>query len=179
MIAICIIIGQIMELIKLFFLGAIGYLLAGLYDLAIVYEKPVLKRIFYLGFFITPIPYPILFFTHESPLSLFAIWTIFILIGIFAILLVYSVLLEIPLKAEKTGKLYRGGTYSISRHPGFIWFTIINLLIGVYFWDFQITLLCIGFTACNLILILLEDVMIFPKMFPEYGDYKKETRFFI
>ncbi|AEV30141.1 putative protein-S-isoprenylcysteine methyltransferase [Sphaerochaeta pleomorpha str. Grapes] len=168
-----------MELIKLFFLGAIGYFLAGLYDLAIVYKKPVLKRVFYLGFFITPIPYPILFFTHESPLSLIAIWATIILIGVFSILLVYSVLLEIPLKAEKTGKLYRGGTYSISRHPGFIWFTMINLLIGVYFWNFKITLLCIGFTACNLLLILIEDLIFFPRMFSEYEEYKKETHFFI
>jgi protein-S-isoprenylcysteine O-methyltransferase Ste14 len=168
-----------MELIKLFFLGVMGYLMAGWYDLAIMYNKPLLKKVLYVGFFITPVPYLVIFFTWSSPLSVVARVVVILLMVLFAVLLFYSVLLEIPLKAEKTGKLYRKGTYSLSRHPGFIWFTMINFLISVYFWNYQITLLSIGFTACNLILITLEDLVLFPRMFPEYKEYRKETPFFI
>jgi protein-S-isoprenylcysteine O-methyltransferase Ste14 len=168
-----------MELIKLFFLGALGYLLAGFYDIAILYGKNLLKKVLYIGFFITSIPYPVIFFTYNSPLSIIARWVIIPLIVMFGLLLIYSVLLEIYFFAGKNGGLYQGGTYSISRHPGFIWFTMINLLVGIYFWNFHITLLCIGFTACNLVLIIVEDLILFPKMFPEYKEYRKKTPFFL
>jgi protein-S-isoprenylcysteine O-methyltransferase Ste14 len=168
-----------MEIIKLFLLGATGYLLAGFYDVAILYGKKLLKKILYIGFFITSIPYPIIFYIYKSPLSILAQWVIIPLIVMFGLLLIYSVLLEISFFAGKNGGLYQGGTYSISRHPGFIWFTMINLLVGIYFWNFHITLLCIGFTACNLVLIIVEDLILFPKMFPEYKEYRKKTPFFL
>ena len=56
-----------MELIKLFLLGATGYLLAGLYDVAIVYDKPLVRKLLYVGFFLTAVPYPVIFFTWVSP----------------------------------------------------------------------------------------------------------------
>ncbi len=168
-----------MELIKLFFLGAIGYLLAGLYDVAILLDKPVLRRFLYAGFFITAIPYPVVFFTRDSPLPGFAGWILFPLIIGFALLLIYSVMIETSLFSESTGKLYQKGTYRISRHPGFIWYTIINVLVSIYYWNYHITMLFAGFTLCNLILITVEDRIFFPKMFSEYDAYRKSTPFFL
>lgn len=168
-----------MELIKLFLLGATGYLLAGMYDITIVYHKPLLKKIFTVGFLVTVIPYPILFFSNPSPLPIPVARTLLILALPFALLLAFSVLIEIPLLAKQPGKLYRGGTYRHSRHPGFLWFTIINLLASIYFWNFDIFLACTGFTACNLALITVEDRILFPKMFPDYEEYKKQTPFLL
>ncbi|MDD4220687.1 MAG: hypothetical protein PHR10_10980, partial [Sphaerochaetaceae bacterium] len=69
--------------------------------------------------------------------------------------------------------------YSISRHPGFLWYTAINILFSIYFWDCRITLLCAGLCLDNLILITVEDKILFPRMFPEYQEYKKQTPFLL
>ncbi|PKL11705.1 MAG: hypothetical protein CVV52_12910 [Spirochaetae bacterium HGW-Spirochaetae-8] len=168
-----------MGLIKLFILGATGYFLTGLYDVAILRKRPLLKKILSVGFPITATPYLFLFLAWESPHSTFMQWTIVVLLLCFSILLVYSVLLEIPLSSVEPAALYQGGTYRFSRHPGFIWFTIINLLIPLYFWNFGISLICLGFILCDLALIFIEDRYFFPEMFPEYGEYKKKTPFFL
>lgn len=168
-----------MELIKLFLLGATGYLLAGLYDMAILHEKPLLRKFLYVGFFITALPYPVIFFTWVSPFPSFVAWIIFFLIFVFALLLIFSVMIEIALFSDKTGKLYQGGTYGISRHPGFIWYTIINVLVSIYYWNYHITILCLGLVLCNLILIVVEDCIFFPKMFSEYAEYRKNTPFIL
>ncbi len=166
-----------MELIKLFFLGATGYLLAGLYDVAILYDKPLLRKFLYAGFFITAVPYPVIFFTWASPLPSFVSWIFYPLVIVFALLLIYSVMIETALFSDTTGKLYQKGTYKISRHPGFIWYTVINILVSIYYWSYHITLLFLGLTLCNLVLIVIEDRILFPKMFSEYEEYRKHTPF--
>jgi protein-S-isoprenylcysteine O-methyltransferase Ste14 len=168
-----------MELIKLFLLGATGYSLAAMYDVAILYRKQHLKHLFSLGFILTVIPYPFVFQSYRSPLPVVARTVLLVLAGIFALLLLYSVVIEIALFARQPGKLYREGTYSICRHPGFLWFTTINVLASIYFWNFLIFLVCTGFTACNLALIAIEDIVLFPKMFPEYEEYKSRTPFLL
>ena len=168
-----------MGLIKLFILGATGYFLTGLYDVAILRKRSLLKKILSVGFPLTATPYLFLFLAWESPHSNITQWTLVVLLLCFSMLLVYSVLLEIPLSAVEPGTLYQGGTYRFSRHPGFLWFTIINLLVPLYFWDFGIGLICLGFILCNLTLIFIEDRCFFPEMFPEYVEYKKKTPFFL
>ena len=150
-----------------------------MYDLAILYNKSSLKRLFSVGFFITAVPYVILFTTHASPHGLIIILIIVMLIVLFTFLLLYSVFLETSLFSKTAGVLFTEGTYSFSRHPGFLWYTIVGLLISFYFWDLQIMLLFLGLIVCNLILIIVEDTFIFPRMFLEYHTYKKHTPFFI
>lgn len=147
--------------------------------MAILWDKPLLRKFLYAGFFITALPYPVIFFTWVSPLPGFSVWIIFPLVIGFALLLIYSVLVEIALFAPGDGKLYRGGTYQISRHPGFIWYTMINVLLSIYYWNYRITLVLAGFTLCNLILITVEDCIFFPKMFEEYGEYREQTPFIL
>lgn len=154
-------------------------MLSGLYDVAVLYDKYLLKKGLYLGFFLTAAPYPIMFFTMRSPLGPTLAILLVLLILVFGALLAYSVLIEIPRSPNKAGTLYRGGTYSFSRHPGFIWYTVVNILIAVYFWDIGVALVCAGFIACNLVLIAIEDSVLFPRMFPDYGEYRKETPFFL
>jgi protein-S-isoprenylcysteine O-methyltransferase Ste14 len=168
-----------MGLIKLFIIGATGYLLSGLYDVAVLYDKYLLKKGLYCGFFLTAVPYPIMFLTLYSPHGTGVIILLLLLIALFAALLTYSVLIEIPRSSNTNGMLYRGGTYSFSRHPGFIWYTVVNILIAVYFWDIGVALVCAGFIVCNLVLIAIEDSVLFPRMFAEYGEYRKETPFFL
>jgi protein-S-isoprenylcysteine O-methyltransferase Ste14 len=168
-----------MEFIKLFIVGFAGYLLSGFHDVAMLYNKSSLKRILSLGFFITAIPYVYLFATYTSPHGKAIVLTTILLITLFGLLLIYSVFIETALFSSKAGTLYSEGTYRFSRHPGFIWYTKINVLVAFYFWNFHITLLCVGLIACNLILISIEDIILFPKLFPTYNDYRQNTPFII
>lgn len=166
-----------MDLIKLFLLGASGYLLAALYDIALLYRHFTLSKVLYLGFFVTAVPYPLFFMQFTSPHTLLFSIVLIIFMTLSLILLIYSVLLEIPLKADKSGDVYTKGTYKICRHPGFLWYTAFNLCTALYFWYAPITMVLLGYTFCNLILVTLEDLVLFPKMFPTYREYKKTTRF--
>lgn len=168
-----------MELIKLFLVGSSGYLLAGLYDISILYNKPLLRKLLYGGFFLTAVPYPVIFYTQTSPHPSFIIWILIGGIVIFSCLLIFSSLLEHTLCATEAGTLYDKGTYSISRHPGFVWYTIVNSLVSIFCWDFRITLLLFGLTLCNFILITIEDLISFPRMFPGYQEYKTRTPFLL
>lgn len=169
-----------MEFIKLFIcgiLGLIGYILSGLYDLAIIHEKKLLRKLSYPGFFITAIPYVILFFHYEIPHSVLFSAILLLLIGLFLVLLIYSVLIEIPRNSKDTSEVYDRGTYSFSRHPGFLWYTVLNMLMAVLFWNWGILLLCILFTVFNFALILIEDRILFPIMFSTYTEYRRNTPF--
>ncbi|MGE4455034.1 MAG: hypothetical protein AB7D92_10945 [Sphaerochaeta sp.] len=167
-----------MEFFKLFLLGASGYLLAALYDIALLKGYFRLSKVLYLGFFVTALPFFFLFSQFSTPHNpTFGMLTILIM-ACCAALLIYSVLIELPLKGKK-GTLYREGTYKICRHPGFLWFSCFNVFASIFFWYTPITLVLAGYTLCNLALVTLEDRILFPKMFPEYGEYKKTTPFLI
>lgn len=154
-------------------------MLAALYDIALLYKHHLLSRVLYLGFFVTALPFPFLFYTYQSPFSTpFKIVLIFGM-GASLLLLIYSVLVEIPLKGHADGTLYTKGTYAFCRHPGFWWYTIFTLCVIVYFWYAPIVLVGFGFIACNFLLIVFEDVILFPRLFPQYGEYKKTTPFLI
>lgn len=158
-------------------LGASGYLISGLYDTAILFDKPMLQKVFRAGMLLTAAPYPFLFISHETALPPMLAWILLPCISILAALLIYSVFLEIPLADVEAGTLYRKGTYRLSRHPGFLWYTGINILIAIYFLDGSIILLCGALTVCNLALIIIEDRFLFPRMFAGYEDYRKQTPF--
>lgn len=166
-----------MNIIKLFLLGACGYLLATLYDIALLYNKNWLARLLYVGFFLTALPFVFFFISFTSPHPTALRIVILVLMFISLVLTLYSVLLEIPLHGN--GTLYTKGTYSLCRHPGFLWYSFFTLLTATYFWYAPLAWVCLGFICCNFALITLEDVVLFPKMFPQYKDYKKTTRFLI
>lgn len=151
-------------------------MLAALYDIALLYRKPLLARLFYAGFFLTALPFVFFFFSYDSPHRPFILQVILLaLLAISLLLTVYSVLLEIPLRGD--GSLYTKGTYHLCRHPGFLWYSLFTLLTATYFWYAPLTWVCLGFIACNFALIVLEDAVLFPKLFPQYDDYKKTTPF--
>lgn len=169
-----------MTLIKLFVIGAIGYLFSGLYDVAIIHRKSLLKKFLYIGFFITAVPYAILLASYPTPHTLPLRWILYLLFIVFGALSAYSVLIEIAVAAKHAdGGLYRGGTYAISRHPGFLWYTAITILAAMYFWNGPIALLCFALWVCDLLLITIEDLVLFPRMFEGYREYRRQVPFFV
>lgn len=77
----------------------------------------------------------------------------------------------------KKQSVYDKGIYALCRHPGFLFFA------GLYI------CLCLGtelpwyvaalYTALDLLLVIAEDVLVFPKTLDGYGDYKLTTPFLI
>ncbi len=175
-----------MELIKLFILGSAGYILLFIYDLSQLYNKPLIRYMSSVGFLLTGLPYVILIGKYGFvQLTLYEYIILFVLF-LLTLLLVYSVLIEIPLYYHRSKpincdknepEIYCYGTYSFSRHPGFIWYTCINIMFVA--WNLKLFLLMMILTAWNFLLILIEDKYIFPKTFKGYDTYKKAVPFIL
>ena len=110
-------------------------------------------------------------------------WTLYL--GYFLLLLAgylmyLSLIREIhPQEAylsESHGRqLVKTGTYALVRHPGVLWFTLF-LLALLLISRSQILLLAAPiWIGMDILYILIQDRFYFPRMFPGYGQYRKET----
>lgn len=95
-------------------------------------------------------------------------------------LLVYSLFLELPFvqtygKKEHNHNLVNTGTYALCRHPGVLWFGFVFLFF--FFTTGAVLLIPAGiiWTIIDILHVYLQEKMFFPKMFPEYGKYIKDT----
>lgn len=100
-----------------------------------------------------------------------------------AALLVWSVFLEIHIIKKKRHlgpfDVITEGTYGVCRHPGFWWFALFVLALGIIrnFYAYFITIFIM--IVLDLLLIFIQDRYIFPKVFSGYDDYKKSVPFLI
>jgi protein-S-isoprenylcysteine O-methyltransferase Ste14 len=101
--------------------------------------------------------------------------------GVFAVLLVYSVLLEIPLRgrspAGSTPALYTAGTYRLSRHPGLLWFLLMQLSLNAIYLDGSFVAVSLVLALGDLGLVAVQDLYVFPLTFPGYAAYKLRVPF--
>jgi protein-S-isoprenylcysteine O-methyltransferase Ste14 len=165
--------------------GSIAFALIAIYDWAQVRELTWLKPLFLLSAVALCIgTIGILSVPTEFK---FAIWLrFFTWIGlvIFLLLLIYSILIEIPIKIKhsehESGSnrfLVDTGTYALSRHPGVLWFggaaaCMILLHPSVLTLSAGIT-----WTAMDVLLVWVEDQYFFPRIFTGYSEYQKTTPF--
>lgn len=101
-------------------------------------------------------------------------------------LLVYSVLLEIPLRSlrgpggsrggARERRAYRSGTYRLCRHPGVLWFTLM-LAPQVPFRPAEFGFAAAALTVMDLALVAFEDRVVFPRLFTDYREYRVEVPF--
>ncbi len=109
--------------------------------------------------------------------------------GIFAAasgsLLVFSQFLEIPLstsykKVCGIRRVIRTGTYALVRHPGVLWFFFLTLSLVPVTGSLAMCAAVPLWTALNVILVLVEDRVFFPRVFGRaYQDYKRRVPFLI
>lgn len=180
-----------MDLRNLFLLGTAGYCILFIYDFAQLRKWTVLKRLCTIGFPLTALPYLgiWIYFNPSGKYSNFFVLFLMLMILALFILLLYSVLIEISLYYFLLRKnmqnineeffVYDKGTYSFSRHPGFIWYTGINICITILYLNSTVLILCLLVTFFNLCLIVYEDFFLFPRLFPRYNDYKKSVPFLL
>ena len=196
------IIWENMEFCNLILVSTLGYIVLFLHDVSQLGSSKCMTRLTMMSYVLVMVPYlyvPITMSISLTPFSFAHIIIILSLICFFG-LLVYSVLLEIPIHTRRTPaqvstetadgtvsaheavnsckpSTYTRGTYRLCRHPGFIWLTVINILYILLYHHQGITLLMIVLTICNLILIILEDTLIFPKIFCDYETYRGNVPF--
>jgi protein-S-isoprenylcysteine O-methyltransferase Ste14 len=124
---------------------------------------------------VTPVKLHLPFFT--LPLGVF-------LLVISLCLLVYSLFIEIPFHntyAEKGvgNKLITTGTYALVRHPGVIWLALAYLSLALLFPSTTLFLAVAIWLIIDITLVIVEDKLLFPKMFPAYREYQLKTPFLI
>ena len=104
--------------------------------------------------------------------------------GMFFALLVYTLFFALPfketyVKENHTRLAYTNGVYALCRHPGMLWFAGLFLCLwamtgdpfrGAYF------LLMIFW---DLLYIVYQDLIIFPRTFSNYKEYKESTPFLL
>lgn len=101
---------------------------------------------------------------------------------IFFIMIIYSNFIEIGIKSPYSidqRSAYTRGTYSIVRHPGFLWFIFSMIPMILLYKNRNFTLIAMSMVVMNFVLIIIEDVFLFPKIFINYKDYRKSVPFII
>ncbi len=71
------------------------------------------------------------------------------------------------------------GLYGVVRHPGFYFFTF--LIISIIVIDRRLPVLICGayLIILDFLLILIQDRVMFPQIFPRYGEYKNKVPFIV
>lgn len=171
-----------------FSVGTIGFLAVAAYDLAQVYRRKraaiALSIIGYLG---VAASIGFLAFSDSPANTSFSLLLLKIIFATgFFLLLLYSVIIEIPLilrhaKPAPKGARYvvAEGTYRLVRHPGFLWFTLMWVSIILIYLNPFITVDGLCLVALDFLLIVLEDRFFFPRIFTNYGWYKKHIPFLL
>lgn len=171
-----------------------GYLLLIIHDYSQIKRRRLISALTYPGYLLILITYISIVHTYQIRTYMVPFITggLIALIVTFTGLLIFSVFIEIPLGTsgkntpigsrkieEHDRNAYDRGTYNLSRHPGFIWMLALNLSLFLLFCNLEVLILLSLLTLCNLILIIIEDKLIFPAIFRDYEKYKQKVPFLL
>ena len=104
------------------------------------------------------------------------------LLAVFTLLEGYTLFFAIPVKASygqpgQKRRVYTGGGYALCRHPGGLWFAGAMLSLwaaaGLPLWA------AAAYTLLDILLVLFEDRVAFPRLLSGYGAYRRGTPFLI
>jgi protein-S-isoprenylcysteine O-methyltransferase Ste14 len=117
-------------------------------------------------------------------LPLFVLPLGIVILTIAASLLIYSLFIEIPFRATyteggKSNQLVTSGTYALVRHPGVLWLILFYLALTLLFPSVTIIVAAIAWLIMDIIYVVLQDKIVFPRLFPDYKSYQKLTPFLI
>ena len=168
--------------------GATGFFSVVLYDIAQIRGRSgaawILSSIGYLCILASIV---FLMFSVQLPATPFG-WLLLkgFLTSAFLLLLIYSVLIEIPIAIRRRPlghsderAVVNSGFYGMVRHPGLVWFMLLWGSIIATYQDSQVTVVGIGLVLFDLVLVVLEDLVFFPRIFSDYNEYKKQVPFLV
>jgi protein-S-isoprenylcysteine O-methyltransferase Ste14 len=163
-------------------LGIGGFLVAYLFDLVSLRKIPYGKQAIELMAICLAVYAHIMVCVRGERLSLpfglsYVGWPLF---GLASLAMIYSLFLEIPFKgtyvAEGTGnKLVTTGTYALARHPGVLWYALLLISLILISQRQLILLAAPIWLLMDVLYVWLQDRFFFPRMFPDYGRYQRET----
>lgn len=111
------------------------------------------------------------------------IWGLFSVL--FFMLLIYTLFFALPLKetyiedSSSLPPVCEDGMYGLCRHPGFLWYCIFYFFLFLTLPRYELLTGIIILCICNFLYICAEDRFFFPRMFSNYGGYKKRVPFLV
>ena len=163
-------------------IGAVGFVVVHIFDLVALKRIPRLKPVIWcigsallIYSLVMICRYPV-----KIELPAWSAWLGWGMLAVSATLLIHSLFISLPFRKTyvDTGvgdKLVRTGLYALVRHPGILWFPLFMLsLIPIS----RSSLLLIAapiFIALDIVLVVIQDKLIFGRMFSGYERYRKET----
>lgn len=163
-------------------LGALGFLPGYLFELAGLRPIPLARPILWLVAF-GLLTYSLAMVSSSSEQFWLPGWLSglgWALVPLTALLLIYSMFLEIPFRrvylARSPGPaLVRTGTYALVRHPTVLWFALLllSLLLAT---RSQLLLLTLPlWTALDIGWVALQEKVSLRRAFPDYINYQRTT----
>lgn len=162
-----------------FLLATLGFASFAFYDFFQINKKRVLTTLFSIFGCMGVLASIILLVFLNIPLAN-KVNPIFLAIqliisGFFFVLLIYSTFFAF----KSTKGVVSSGMYGVVRHPGFYWFTLMLVSLIPIFRSSKFLLSALFLIVMNSLLILLEDTVLFPRIFPEYNTYKSKVPFLV
>jgi protein-S-isoprenylcysteine O-methyltransferase Ste14 len=93
-------------------------------------------------------------------------------------LLIFSVFIEVGVNTyQKVAepRLITKGTYSMVRHPGVVWLFFTIFFASMYFTSVYLLVAAFVWTIVNTFYTLVQEKMIFTKIFKDYTMYQQTT----
>ena len=165
--------------------GIIAFLMLYVYDLNLIYKKNrFLKNFFMIGssvIVLTTLINIIIYFPKSWNFTMI-VYTILALLSCGG--LIYT--LFFALDVEKAygndccdQTCIKSGIYALCRHPGVIWMALMYLFLYLAFKNEDMLFMLVVYNGLNLGYVILQDIIIFPKQFVDYQQYKKIVPFLI
>ena len=108
-----------------------------------------------------------------------------VLCFIFAMLLVWSLFLELPFTATYVRldcgerRLVTWGTYALCRHPGVLWLSLALIFLFMATGARWLLLAAPIWVGCAVIHVFSQEKFFFTKMFTDYREYQRRVPFLL
>ena len=163
-------------------IGAIGFAVVHIFDLVALKRVPKLKPIIWSvgsGLLIYSL---VMICRYPDKVSLPA-WSTWLGWGVLAVsasLLIHSLFISLPFRMTYVDdgvgdKLVKSGMYALVRHPGVIWFPLLMLSLIPISRSSLLLVAAPTFIGLDIALVVIQDKVIFGRMFAGYRNYRRET----
>jgi len=163
-------------------IGAIGFTVVHIFDLVALKKVPRLKPVIWAvgsGLLI----YALAMICLSPDKLVVPAWLTGVGWGVLVVslsLLIYALFISLPFRKTYVDKgvgdrLIEKGFYSLVRHPGVIWFTLLMLSLIPVARSRLLLIAAPTFIALDILLVFIQDKFIFGRMFTGYDAYRQET----
>jgi protein-S-isoprenylcysteine O-methyltransferase Ste14 len=162
-------------------IGIAGALLIHVVDIVSIKKIPLLKPIIWI-IGITMGIYSIIrlcFSADKLSLPVWAMVSGWVLLVTSVSIFLTALFINLPFRKTyvETGvgdKLIKTGLYSLARHPGVIALSMLMISLILVSRSEQILIATPIFILIDILLVVLQDKVFFPRMFESYSEYRRE-----